>query len=306
MARPTYLLPTDRVIGLNLPTGYLAVPHNILWWHEIVNFSDFNLAVTYCPLTGSSMVFHREAADDAEFGVSGLLFNNNLIMYDRRALLSDSTTLWPQMLAGARCGPLESRSLAMFPAIEIEWEDWVELHPTTRVLSKKTGFSRLYRAALYPYGDYEDEDNPYTLTPLANLDPRRPPKERLLGIPDEEGGGMVFPFGVLRDLGELAAIHVILGDGMEGAGSQEPIVVFWDEAAAAAMAYQPFVGSTTLTFEVANGVFVDLETGSEWSVDGLALSGPLAGQRLGMIPEAYVSFWFAFSTFFPDPIIWTP
>ena len=301
-----YLLPTDRVIGLNLPTGYLAVPHNILWWHEIVNFSDFNLAVTYCPLTGSSMVFHREAADGAEFGVSGLLFNNNLIMYDRQALLSDSTSLWPQMLAGARCGPLESRSLAMFPAIEIEWGDWVELHPTTRVLSKKTGFSRLYRAALYPYGDYEDEDNPYTLTPLANLDPRRPPKERLLGIPDEEGGGMVFPFGVLRDLGELAAIHVTLGDGMEGSGSQESIVVFWDGAAAAAMAYRPFVGSTTLTFEVANGVFVDLETGSEWSVDGHALSGPLAGQRLGMIPEAYVSFWFAFSTFFPDPIIWTP
>ncbi len=72
------------------------------------------------------------------------------------------------------------------------------------------------------------------------------------------------------------------------------------------MAYRPFVGSTTLTFEVVNGTFVDLETGSEWSIDGQALSGPLAGQRLGMIPEAFVSFWFAFSTFFPDPIIWTP
>jgi hypothetical protein len=40
--------------------------------------------------------------------------------------------------------------------------------------------------------------------------------------------------------------------------------------------------------------FVDVETGSEWSVEGKALSGPLAGQRFEMIPEAYVSFWFAF------------
>ena len=66
------------------------------------------------------------------------------------------------------------------------------------------------------------------------------------------------------------------------------------------------MGSTELAFEVVSGVFVDLETGSEWSIDGHALSGPLAGQRLGMIREGYVSFWFAFAAFFPDPVIWTP
>ena len=71
-AHADYLHPTDRVIGLNLPTGYLAVPHNILWFHEIVNLNDVELAVTYCPLTGSSMAFHRFAADGAEFGVSGI------------------------------------------------------------------------------------------------------------------------------------------------------------------------------------------------------------------------------------------
>ena len=167
-----------------------------------MNLTDSNLAVTYCPLTGSSMVFHRAVADDADFGVSGLLFKNNLIMYDRKEFLSEPTSLWPEMLAGARCGPLESRSLAMFPAIEIEWGDWVELHPTTWVLSKKTGFSRLYRAELYPYEDYEVEDNASLLYPRSNLHPRRPPKERLLGIPDQEGG-VAFPFGVL---GELRAV----------------------------------------------------------------------------------------------------
>ena len=61
-----------------------------------------------------------------------------------------------------------------------------------------------------------------------------------------------------------------------------------------------------LTFEVRGGAFVDVETGSEWSLEGRALSGPLAGERLEMIPEAYVSFWFAFSTFFENPELWLP
>ena len=99
-----YLRGTDRVIGLEIAGEYIAVPHNILWWHEIVNFNEVGLAVTYCPLTGSSMVFDRTAAGGAELGVSGLLFRNNLVMYDRSPS-GVVETLWPQMLAGGRCGP---------------------------------------------------------------------------------------------------------------------------------------------------------------------------------------------------------
>ncbi len=300
-----YLHPTDRVIGLEVFGQYIAIPHNILWWHEIVNLNDFDLAVTYCPLTGSSMVFHRFAVDGAEFGVSGLLFNNNLVMYDRAAMGREET-LWLQMAAGGRCGPGEGRELDMFPSIELEWEDWVALHPDTRVVSKKTGFSRLYRRELYPYGDYEKEDNPNLLSAQSDIDLRRPPKERLLGIPFGDGGGIAFPFGALRSVGDLAAIHETLGDGQEGAGNEEPVVVFWDSGAAAATAYRPRAGGQDLTFEVRDGAFVDLETGSQWSIEGKVLSGPLAGARLQVISEAYVSFWFAFSTFFPNPELWLP
>ncbi len=98
-----YLRDDDRVIGVLLEGQPVAVPHNIGWWHEIVNFNlgDQRLAVTYCPLTGSSLAFDRAPIGGAELGVSGLLFQNNLIMYDR----SSRESLWPQMLRGARCGP---------------------------------------------------------------------------------------------------------------------------------------------------------------------------------------------------------
>ena len=301
-ARANYLLATDRVIGLEVAGEYIAVPHNILWWHEIVNFNDVGLAVTYCPLTGSSMVFERDAAGGAEFGVSGLLFQNNLVMYDR-APDGEVETLWPQMLAGGRCGPGEGRELNMLPALEIEWEEWVDLHPDTRVLSEDTGIPRDYTR--YPYGDYELEANAHTLFPNVRFDDRRQPKERVLGIPFEDGGGIAFPFGALRDVGDFAVAHETVP--VQGSGDNEkPVVVFWDSAASAAMAYRPAAAGQNLTFEIKDGAFVDMETSSQWSLEGEALSGSLAGQRLEAIPEAYVSFWFAFSTFFDNTEVWLP
>ena len=298
-----YLLPTDRVIGIEIDGEYLAFPHNILWWHEIVNMNALGLAVTYCPLTGSSMVFRRNVVGGVEFGVSGFLFKNNLVMYDRTGGganfsgddLDVGESLWPQMLAGGRCGPSEGEDLAMYPALEIEWADWVALHPDTRVVTGFTGFTRDY--TLYPYGDYEVEDNMLTLAPQDEFDDRRPPKERVLGIPLEDGGGLVFPFGALRSIGDLAAIQET---------DRLSIVVFWDGEAAAAMAYETLIAGQLLTFEVRNGAFVDLETGSQWSIDGKALSGPLVGNSLLKVPEAYVSFWFAFSQFYPNLRLWLP
>jgi hypothetical protein len=306
-----FLLPTDRVIGLEFNGEYIAVPHNILWWHEIANFDDLGLTVTYCPLTGSSMIFHRTNVGDAEFAVSGLLFKNNLVMFDRKVetdmeQVTDRETLWPQMLAGGFCGPLEGKELVMYPAIEIEWEDWLALHPDTRVVGDRTGQGLNYQK--YPYGFYEQLDNSLTLDLVLDPDERRPPKERILGIRPTFGQAVAFPFGALREaaVGGLTVVQTALG-GEFGEPDVDPIVVFWDSEAAAAMAFQPstFFGRD-LTFEVRNGAFMDVETGSQWSIDGTAISGPLEGD--GLIPrrKAYVSFWFAFSQLFPDPVLWLP
>jgi hypothetical protein len=119
----------------------------------------------------------------------------------------------------------------------------------------------------------------------------------VLGIPLEDGSGLVFPFGALRGVGDLAAIQET---------APLSIVVFWDGEASAAMAYGPVIAGQSLTFEVRNGAFMDLETGSQWSIDGKALSGPLVGNSLPKIPEAYVSFWFAFSQFYPNLHLWLP
>lgn len=294
---PEYLRDDDRVIGLALEGEVLAIPLNILWWHEIVNIrvGDLDLAVTHCPLTGSSMAFDRAAIGGAELGVSGLLFMNNLLMYDR----TTNESLWPQLLAAARCGPRDGTRLGMVPIIEATWKGWSELHPGSRVVSGNTGFDRDY--TVYPYGGYDQPNNQDLLFPIPDFDTSRPPKERVLVLPVETeagAGGVGLPFGVLSELGGVAAVRLL--DDEAGIDA----VVFWDEGPEAAMAYRPTLDGQALTFSVTEQGIVDGETGSVWRVDGLAVEGELAGRRLEAVGDAFIAFWFAWRAFYPEGEVW--
>ncbi|MFK7848161.1 MAG: DUF3179 domain-containing protein [Rhodothermales bacterium] len=289
----SYLSEFDRVIGFMVEDKAYAIPHNILWYHEIINFEidDLALAMTYCPLTGSSMAFKRNVIEGGEFGVSGLLWNNNLIMFDR----TSSESLWPQMNRRADCGPRLGASLDMHPVIEMTWAGWKALNPDSKVLSNQTGFNIGYTSANYPYGNYENPDNDGLLFDME-IDRRRPPKARLLGIPDNRLGGTAFLFSELDNGALYNVVH-----SLEDIG---PVVVFWDNTFHSAMAYSPRIGNERINFEVRDEQIRDLETGSVWQVDGLAIEGPLAGTRLAPIDRAFVSFWFAWAAFHVETEIW--
>ncbi len=291
-AEADFLDESSRVIGLIIDGQPLAVPHNILWWHEIINFNfdNLGLAVTYCPLTGSSMAFDRVTINGGEFGVSGLLFQNNLTMYDR----TNQESLWPQMNREAGCGPRTGTPLQMVSVMEMTWEGWRSLYPDTRVVSDETGFPRNYRPSGYPYGSYEDPGSESLLFP-SEIDGRRQPKERVLGIPDGKGG-IAFPFFELDAQGPFEAVRT----SVQG----QDVVVFWDRARQGATAFRPRAGGRALTFEAREGGFFDAETGSTWRLDGLAIDGELEGERLEPIDEAYVAFWFAWALFQPETLLW--
>lgn len=291
-----YLFGSDRVIGLLVDGEAWAIPHNVGWWHEIVNIdfpSGLQVAASYCPLTGSSLVFDREAAGGATLGVSGVLFQNNLVMFDR----GDPSSLWFQMAREARCGPADGTRLTMVPSFEMTWGGWTELHPETKVVTGNLGMGRDYRS--YPYGSYES--NSQLLFPQPSVDSRRPMKERTLGIPEVNGsGGVGFPFNALADAepGPVAAVHA--------SAQGRDAVVLWDQRAGGAMAFDARVDGTELTFSVEEDRIVDTQTGSTWRVDGLAVAGSSEGRRLEPVAEAYVSFWFAWMAFQPDAELWEP
>ena len=288
----SYLEDDDRVIALLLDGEPLAFPIKVLQWHEIVNLNrgSTRLSISYCPLTGTGLVFDRSAVGGAEFGVSGLLYRNNLVLYDR----ADEPSFFPQMSRRAECGPLaRSRvSLPMVASWEIRWDAWKRLHPNTLVVSSDTGIERPY--SLPPNAEYERIDNPDVLIPME-IDPRRPPKERVLGIPDSFTGGSAFPFEELKTSERLAIPFLHAGRGG---------VVFWERDAEAALSFFDEVAGAELSFDVTSDGFVDSNTGTRWRLDGLAIEGPLAGERLEPVPEAYVAFWFAWADFQTETWVW--
>ncbi|MEX2530080.1 MAG: DUF3179 domain-containing protein [Gemmatimonadota bacterium] len=299
----TYVNPNDRVIGIVIDGQPVAIPHSILWIHEIVNLDvgDARVAVTYCPLTGSSLVFDRSTAGGAEFGVSGMLSQSNLVMYDRR----DPQSFWPQMDRRARCGPASGSALPLVPALEMSWAGWRELHPDTRVPANLSQEGQPFGGYGYPYGNYEDPNNDRLLFPVDTIDRRRPLKERVLGIsegPGELGPGqggirmIAFPFSALDEGGPENVVEVRL--------DEREVVVFWSRQWQGAAAYRKQVGDETLDFRVDDGRFVDLQTGSVWDFAGRAVEGPLEGEALTPVAEAYVAFWFAWATFHPRTELW--
>ncbi len=285
--------PDLRVVGLVTSSGAaVAIPHNILWWHEIVHIDDGGrrLAVTYCPLTASAVVFDATAAGTRRFGVSGLIARNNLMMFD-----PETESLWSQMSLRASCGPRRGHRLRVLPSIEMGWDAWKARHPDTRVVSSATGVDRNYAA--YPYDLYEAAPA-FLLFPMDQpLDERREAKERVLGIPDGSGG-VAFPFGELEARGEHAVAHATVGG--------RPVVVLWDAVARAAGAYEPRSAEGPATLSVRQDVVMDAESGSQWDVEGRAVQGPRAGETLERVPEAFVAFWFAWAAFYPETVLWSP
>ena len=283
------------MISFELDGQAIAVPHRILWWHEIVNLTlgQHRVAVTYCPLTGSSIVFDRSEVAGDEFGVSGLLFQNNLIMYDRT---DGDRSLWPQMLREAGCGPKQGQPLPLIASSEVTWERWRALYQDGLVVVRPGGgLSTQYDR--YPYGDYESLDNTRLFYPQTVTDARRPVKERVLGILDDAAGGKAYPFGELqRDGSPVTVVNDMVGG--------KPVLVVWDNAGEAAFALNPVVDGQTLTFEFTGGDIVDAGTGSRWQVDGVAFEGPMEGTRLEPVEGAYIAFWFAWKAFQPDTELW--
>ena len=285
-----YLDDFDRVIGVEIGGEWLAIPHKVMYRHEIVNLNrgGEQIAVTYCPLTGSALAFDRKPLGGVEFGVSGLLYQANLIMYDR----STDNSLWPQMAGIARCGPREGERLDRRPVVEMTWGGFKVLFPRSMVVGIDRERAETY--SFNPYGSsYEFPDNPdYLGFPIPRIDERRPPKERVLGFPSEGAYPPVaFPFGWMEMRGDRWVAEFDHGG--------ESAIVMWDGDHRAAVAARPVAGGRRLTFEVRDGAIMDTETGSVWSVAGQAIAGPLRGERLELVADSYVAFWQAWVAYNP-------
>jgi len=157
-------------------------------WHEIVNetASGKPISVTYCPLTGSTLVFSGELADGrtTSFGTSGMLYNSNLVMYDRA-----TKSFWPQLLGIAVRGDRKGERLREIGgAVTTTLGRWKAKFPNGVVLSKETGHARAY--GTWPYGDYDSGGG--TFFPVRFTDDRFQAKKLVVGV-RSNGAALAIP-----------------------------------------------------------------------------------------------------------------
>lgn len=145
-----FLRDDDVVIGLVQGGQARAYPIKILNWHEVVNdrLGGQAVAVTYCPLCGTGIAFAATLGGERlDFGVSGLLYQDNLLLYDRA-----TKSLWSQFMGQAVSGPRSGTVLTVLPVEHVPWQAWRLRHPGTTVLALPRGLRRDYDTD--PYREY--------------------------------------------------------------------------------------------------------------------------------------------------------
>lgn len=183
----------ELCILVNIGNEYRAYPHNVLDWHEIVNdvVGGEAISIVYCPLTGSASIWSRVINGElTTFGVSGLLYNNNIIPYDRK-----TNSRWSQVYNQSVSGSLKGEAITSFGYIQAPWSELKKLNVSIALLSKETGYSRDYNE--YPYGDYR-ENNDFILFPSSHVEERIANKEQTF-LAIKNGSVKAYPLSVFSE-----------------------------------------------------------------------------------------------------------
>jgi hypothetical protein len=299
----------EPVLAVSIGDEHRAYPVQILMWHEIVNdqIAGAPIAVTYCPLCNSALVFDRRLVGPdgderlVSFGTSGQLFNSDLLMYDRQ-----TESLWSQLIGLGVAGTLTGVELDRYPVQTVAFGDWRDQHPDGRVLNRITGVERNYGAN--PYERYDQEDRaPFLFD--GDVDDRLPPKRRVVGVATTDGAQAVAVDHALLEREGAVSIELD-GRGLVAVmlpGATSPLDsadISEGRRVGATAVLDPVVAGRTLTIEVDGSTLRDTQTGSTWTLAGEAVDGPLEGSALDVVPHTD-PFWFAWAAFYPDTQLFT-
>lgn len=294
----TFVEDDRMVTGVKIGNEIRVYPHQIMDWHEIVNDSkdDQHFALTYCPLTGTAITFNREINNDInEFGTSGLLFRNNLIMYDR-----NTNSRWSQMQMRAVNGSLIGEEGELIQTIQTTWSTWKELFFDSRVLSTNTGFNRNYQG--FAYGpNYSTDDRLFIFEP-RRTDSRLPNKALVHAVfPDDFEGESTVPR--IYSIEDTSSEIEVVQERFDG---RDIVFVGSSELNFGVTFESTLPSGMELTFEPVQGelpVVMEDQQGTKWTIFGDAVSGPRDGEQLTPT-NSYNGYWFAFANFYPDSCLY--
>ena len=169
----------EPVISVAIGGEARAYPLRIMIWHEIVNdtVGGVPIAVTWCPLCNSSVVFDRRAAGRTlSFGTTGKLRNSDLVMYDR-----ETESWWQQYGGDCIVGALVGAELKYLPARIESVERFRERFPQGRVLVPPDPEGLDY--GRNPYVGYDRSERPFLYR--GSLPLGVPPLARVVSVGEQ-------------------------------------------------------------------------------------------------------------------------
>jgi hypothetical protein len=195
------LAPSEPVMSVAIAGDARAYPLRVLMWHEIVNdtVGGVPVAVTYCPLCNSGIVFARTVEGaTTTFGTTGKLRHSDLVMYDRA-----SESWWQQFEGRAIVGARTGTELERVPARLEAFADFARRHPAGGVLVPANARARPY--GRNPYAGYDTVPRPFLFD--GTYDGPGSPLMRVVAI---AGADRAFSLELVRAAGEIAhGAHVI-------------------------------------------------------------------------------------------------
>jgi len=297
----SWLLPQSPVVTFEENDDARAYPLGILTQHEIVNdvVGGTPVAVTFCPLCNSSIVFDRRVDDEPlRFGVSGLLRHSDLVMWDDK-----TESLWQQFTGQGIVGEHTGRQLNFLPSLVTGFKDFTQRHPKGQVLDRDRGIFDS-SADRNPYVNYDSDPAPFLFKGQA--DTRLFPTSRVLAA-EIDGQAIAYPFEIMA---EKSIINDRVGNrhllaiwqaGVASALDKSDIDVSRDVGMAAL--YNRSLDGQTLSFTVEDGLVRDEQTNSSWNIFGQAVDGKLVDRQLEQ-ELAHPHFWFAWAAFNPKTLIY--
>lgn len=188
------LAAQEPVITVTIGEETKAYPLRVLMWHEIANdtLGGVPIAVTYCPLCNSTIVFDRRVDGEAlAFGTTGKLRNSDLVMWDDK-----TESWWQQAMGEAIVGDMTGTMLDMIPSRLESWKAFRErMPPDTPVLVPTNESIRAY--GKNPYAGY-DSGRPFLYD--GELPEGVEPLERVVTTADRNEA---YTLPHIREVGEV-------------------------------------------------------------------------------------------------------
>lgn len=251
----------DLVLGIEINGQSRAYPVNFISEPETEIINDVlggvPIAVTWCSRCSNGVVFDRRVdGKPIALRVEGTLWRENMVMID------ESGTLWSQLLGKAMQGPRSGRSLPPLATVLTDWKSWKRKNPSSTVLDVKRNSSTHFRSFLTARNDLY-------LSISDDVEPRA---------------------WKLAELGKHAVVNDWVRRGPKGSRKRVPVVVAFLPEDGTVVIRRRRLRGRVLTFDLNDRRdMIDRETGSVWNVlSGSAVSGPLAGSTLRLLPGTLV------------------